>query len=86
MSTSENLGRRSISKCRSCPGWLVRSPVALTSLDFSRGLVGSEGAGAGRLLMLIVVDEHDRAPVVASVGRAFQAGGVFRLVGSGFLG
>jgi len=56
------------------------------SLDFSRGLVGSEGAGAGRLLMLIVVDGYDRAPVVASVGRAFQAGGVFRLVGSGFLG
>ena len=43
---------------------------------FRAAWLGRTEGGAGRLLVLIVVDGYDSASVVASVGRAFQAGGV----------
>ena len=46
------------------PAWRIRCP----SLDFSWGLAGSGGGGAGWLVGLFVVDGYGKSPDVAPVG------------------
>jgi hypothetical protein len=73
-----------LNQVQPCKPPIRRRPTETSSLDFSCGLAGSGGGGAGWLVGLIAAGGYDRSSGVAPVGRAFLGPvGVFVSSGQG---